>query len=94
MLNNEKVKSDFNSLRFRITLSQVHTLSFTRANLPLTLSVRPLEVSHFPHALPNGLQLLHNPKNNRSFCTSIMQLNNVTIQSSEVNKLYFLNSIK
>ena len=29
-----------------------------------------------------------------NFCTLIMQLNNVTIQSNEVNKHYFSNSIK
>ena len=28
--------------------------------------------------------IIHNQLNNRSFCTSIMQLNNVTIQSSDV----------
>ena len=51
------------------------------------MSGRPLEVSHFPHALPNGLQLLRNSQNNKNFCTSIMQLNNVTIQSSSEKRI-------
>ena len=41
-------------LRFRLTLSLVHTLSLTRAHRLFTLSVRPLEVSQFPHVLPNA----------------------------------------
>ena len=29
-------------------------LTLQRVNLPLTLSVRPLEVSHLPYAIPNA----------------------------------------
>ena len=74
--------------RWRAThFSSFQTNSKLGSHLKLHYSV------NFPHALPNGPQLLHNPSNRR-FCTSIMQLNNVTIQSSEVNKLYSSNSIK
>ena len=53
--NNENVKSDsFFSFQINSKLGLI-------TKLPLTLSAWPLEVSHFLHALPNGLQLLHIP---------------------------------
>ena len=69
-------------------------LAFRTSNIETVLCQYDIsEESHLLHVFPRGFQLLTIHKI-IGFCSSIIQLSNVTIQSSKVVKLYYSSSIK